>query len=752
MLGIATGNWAGTSSLYLDPAGIAGSRQRTVIDVLALNAFVENDLGTINNRTLFSQLNSRELLKVNDVFKFNGRSQVNLMLPYAEVRGPGFLWSIDHKNTIGITTRLRGANQFTGVNEKIYRTVLDPTYATTNGDYTTTSRNFKWNAATWGEIGFSYARVLVDEGENFLSLGGTVRYLAAAAYVSMQGNNVNATYYAAQDSLRISNANIEFSSNVAHSYRRVDATTEANSSPSMFSRYFGKQGGSGIGGDIGFHYEFRPNPEQYLYEPIDSRGKKRIKDHSAVQYKLRISAAVTDIGSMRFANGVNRKAVATGNGYIIGSKVGDNVNNYRNFTSYARQQGFDVDTMRQDAVYYLPTTMVLGIDYKIWRNFYINGTSLINVAGKERTGNYFYDQVTVTPRFDKDILSIAIPITYNIYSESFKAGLGLRVGGFFIGGDDLLGLISNNQYGVNIYTGLAVPINYAKPRDRDHDRITDRNDKCPDTPGIWEFHGCPDPDRDKDGIANAQDRCPDVAGSPTAQGCPDRDKDGVTDATDRCPDVPGIAALAGCPDTDKDGIADGEDACPDVPGIAAFKGCPDTDGDGLQDNMDKCPTKAGPIALGGCPDTDMDGLADNVDRCPNKPGPASNYGCPEVRVEVIKRLSHAATALEFETGKAVIKVSSYSMLDDIVKLLNEYSDHYMDIEGHTDNVGSDASNLILSEERAGAVKEYFINKGVAPDRLVVRGMGESMPVAGNNTAAGRAQNRRVKMTLKVRGQ
>jgi hypothetical protein len=154
----------------------------------------------------------------------------------------------------------------------------------------------------------------------------------------------------------------------------------------------------------------------------------------------------------------------------------------------------------------------MGVDYKVAGDFYLNVNSLINIANREQTGNHFYNQVTVTPRYDKRIVSVGVPLTYNMLSKSFKAGLGLRLGGFFIGGDDLLSLVGNNQYGVNIYAGLFVPVNYEKPRDRDRDRITDRHDICPDSPGIWAFKGCPDPDRDMDGIANAIDWCPDLAG------------------------------------------------------------------------------------------------------------------------------------------------------------------------------------------------------------------------------------------------
>ncbi len=156
------------------------------------------------------------------------------------------------------------------------------------------------------------------------------------------------------------------------------------------------------------------------------------------------------------------------------------------------------------------------------------------------------------------------------------------------------------------------------------------------------------------------------------------------------------------------------------------------------------------VAFEGCPDTDGDGIADNVDRCPTKPGTKTNFGCPEISVQVIKRLAFAATALEFEFGKAVIKTKSYPLLDEIVAILNEYSDYYMTIDGHTDDVGTDAKNLTLSRDRAAAVKDYFVGKGIASDRLDTNGYGESQPVATNKTAAGRAKNRRVEMKLKLR--
>jgi len=83
---------------------------------------------------------------------------------------------------------------------------------------------------------------------------------------------------------------------------------------------------------------------------------------------------------------------------------------------------------------------------------------------------------------------------------------------------------------------------------------------------------------------------------------PDTDGDGVIDKEDKCPQVPGLANLSGCPDRDGDGVTDMMDACPDLAGPADKQGCPDSDGDGISDNLDKCPKVPGVASMKGCPE------------------------------------------------------------------------------------------------------------------------------------------------------
>lgn len=230
----------------------------------------------------------------------------------------------------------------------------------------------------------------------------------------------------------------------------------------------------------------------------------------------------------------------------------------------------------------------------------------------------------------------------------------------------------------------------------------------------------------------------------------DTDQDGIPDSKDKCPDVKGLLKFDGCPDTDNDGVTDVDDKCPGTPeGVKVdAKGCPlDTDGDGVVDYLDKCPDVKGLANLDGCPDRDGDGIADYLDKCPDVKGIAANKGCPEVKQEVKEIFKKALQGIEFETGKDIIRPASFPILNNVVKIMKENKEYNLLINGHTDNVGDDASNMILSQKRADAVKAYLVNKGVETARMKAFGYGETKPVEDNNTAAGRAKNRRVEFVV-----
>ncbi|HWB27990.1 MAG TPA: OmpA family protein [Chitinophagaceae bacterium] len=103
--------------------------------------------------------------------------------------------------------------------------------------------------------------------------------------------------------------------------------------------------------------------------------------------------------------------------------------------------------------------------------------------------------------------------------------------------------------------------------------------------------------------------------------------------------------------------------------------------------------------------------------------------------------------IQFDVGKATIRPSSVSQLQDLLEYLQWKPDERIEIAGHTDNVGKDADNLVLSQQRAEAVKAWLVKKGIPANRIVAKGYGATEPIADNDTEEGRQRNRRTEVKI-----
>lgn len=308
----------------------------------------------------------------------------------------------------------------------------------------------------------------------------------------------------------------------------------------------------------------------------------------------------------------------------------------------------------------------------------------------------------------------------------------------------------NFQYGIGLGFFLGKgktpePVEQISNKDKDNDGVADSEDLCPDIPGVMAFAGCPD--TDADGVQDSKDECPEVAGPIETLGCPDSDGDGFADNKDKCPEEPGT--VGGCPDDDGDGIPNIEDDCPSEAGLRSNNGCPvvdrDKDKDGFIDAEDACPETPGSIR--GCPDSDGDGFNDKEDACPNEAAPRSRNGCPVIEASDQKILDNAVNNIHFEFASATLKPISIPVLDQVKSVLDKYPTKKLSITGHTDNVGNENTNMVLSERRANACLQYLVSKGINTSRIMAKGMGETQPIADNNTEPGRALNRRVEFVI-----
>lgn len=319
---------------------------------------------------------------------------------------------------------------------------------------------------------------------------------------------------------------------------------------------------------------------------------------------------------------------------------------------------------------------------------------------------------------------------------NFDLGLGTKYymsqsTAFYMEAGYIRGLESTDNEGItgreNLWKAtLGLELDFGKAKDSDMDGVSDNKDKCPDTPaGVTvDKNGCP-VDTDGDGVADYLDDCPTVKGIASLKGCPDADGDGVADKNDKCPDTPkGVKVDAnGCPlDQDKDGVVDSLDKSPDTP-------------DGIDVDKDGRPV-----------DTDGDGVADYLDKCPTVAGPKENNGCPVIEEAAKEAVSPEMTIepVYFDYDKSNILPVEKAKIEKLVKLLKANNDYTVDLTGNADSKGEEEYNMKLSERRINSVVKAITNSGVKAARISKqKPLGETKPVATNDTEEGRALNRRV---------
>ncbi|MCL7943036.1 OmpA family protein [Marinobacter sp. ATCH36] len=208
-------------------------------------------------------------------------------------------------------------------------------------------------------------------------------------------------------------------------------------------------------------------------------------------------------------------------------------------------------------------------------------------------------------------------------------------------------------------------------------------------------------------------------------------------------------------DSDNDGVPDSRDQCPGTPAGASVDntGCErDDDGDGVANSKDQCPsTPAGAsVNSRGCElDSDNDGVVDSQDQCPDTAAGAEvdDTGCEGV-VETVETFT---IEVQFPTNSSVIGNSFDSEIRRVADFLKENPETIVEIAGHSDSRGEAEYNRLLSQRRAEAVADRLTGPlSVDPSRVNAVGYGEEAPIASNDTAEGRATNRRVEARIQLR--
>lgn len=425
-MGIAGSNHSPTQTMLLNPSSIVDSKAYIDIHLAGLGVYFHNNGGYLTKEgfNFFDQIKNPETIPG---FAINVNRKKYYGLVDVNIQGPSATFHIK-KSAFGIYTGVRSVTEVRGVPvEAINFGVHGWNYAEQAGNQYT-MKNLKVNSLNWAEVGVTFGRIVNQNGYDLVSVGGSIKRL-----IGIGGGAVHLDdwTYAVQDStLQTYNLNGEYGFN-----------------------YPGWNAGRGWGLDLGFTWK-RTLSDVANYVPYSKQDGCRSCD-----YKFKVSAALVDIGRIRFdppfyVNGFNETEGSEWQDFTATS--GDNAEGLM----AEIEGGLGLPTSAGPTKFnmWMPMAITGQIDYNLGYNFFVNGTIVAGVPWENALAPQRGSQVAVTPRFEIKRFEAAVPVTLHEFRYP-TVGAMLRLNSIIIGTDNLGAYFFNQDvYGADFYFHIKYTI------------------------------------------------------------------------------------------------------------------------------------------------------------------------------------------------------------------------------------------------------------------------------------------------------
>ena len=406
-------NYAGVHGIIYNPANIVESNLRADINLISGSVFIDNDYIGIGFNELF---NSNEDID-NSLERFPSSS--NNFNINVDVLGPSFMFNLNKKSSIGISSRVRVMSNLNEIDGTLFETIKDG--FDDNDDFDFDQQNFTGTAHAWAEIGLTYGRILWSKQNHLLTGAVTLKYLQGAGSAFTNSTNLEGNYVDSTETLTTSGELVYGTSN------------DFDNDDIDFNDLT-----AGFGFDIGFVYEWHPDREndtiRFYQDP----------------YKLKIGVSVTDIGSIKYDEGeiTTYDMAATVNTVTFEDDVKEFLDNNYNATA-----------LNQNVKMQLPTALHILVDYRLAKKWLISAQAdLSMVAADEQLNNAISNTVILMPRYESKWLSVFAPMSLRKYG-GFTAGAGLRFGPLSVGSGSILSnLLSDSTQSADVFFGLKIPL------------------------------------------------------------------------------------------------------------------------------------------------------------------------------------------------------------------------------------------------------------------------------------------------------
>ncbi len=457
LVGYNASNYAGVNGIELQPASIADSRYRVDVNLGGTSFNVTNNYISVSGDVFRGPYDSSHPFNDPDFFdKYTTRR--NDGDPKSVYFGntitmPSAMVSLSPKHSVAFTWNVRNYLNIDGLSPELATLISNELDVQNLWNQRLSSQNVSVQSMSWAEYGVTYSRVLFNEGPLFFKAGGRVKLL--------QG--LQAFY------LYINDLQYNFSSDTSLSLFQTDISY-GHSDNFDFSgddiRY-NFTGSASFGFDFGGVFEWRPNHEKYKYEKAEDYYAER-RDQN--KYKLRVGFSVTDLGRIKYKKGGES------------ANVRANISNW-DFTDLDITSVPSIDSILantfvvteeegQEFGMALPTAISLQVDYRIWKDFYVNFTPFWAVK-RESNENKIREltQYNITPRWDHKWFGVFVPFTYDEF-ENLHYGAALRLGAVVFGTRNLTPFVSGGDvFGADFYFLTKVPIPYGAPSKRKRQQV-----------------------------------------------------------------------------------------------------------------------------------------------------------------------------------------------------------------------------------------------------------------------------------------
>lgn len=445
LLGVKTSRYLGGTSAIFNPANIADSRHKVSLNLIGLDLMLGNSHVTFDKNTI------KDMDGIGSIFK-DAVDPISAKVN-ANILGPSLMIKLNRNNSIAINTRIRTLVDVNQIDQELFKSITVDASDLEAGIKNINSPYKQYvNASAWGEIGFTYARTLLDLKSHYLKAGVTAKYLMPVTNYSIKIENLNGDIIAdpVNETANLMNASgrigFEQSGMDIENFEDIKATDVFKS----------KQ--NSVGFDFGLVYEYRPNHDKYRdVETGDYNvGKEK--------YAFRLGVSVLDFGKMKF----DRNAAQSGTFDI--DINGAEAYDLRDFEGVdipgglishlrARPQYFTELAISNPNSYTLkmPTNLNVDLDVRLLSWLYVNGAIQKFMDTENEFGQSLaaLDNFTITPRIEFKTFGLYVPIN-NSDLTGTNIGAAFRFGGLYIGSSNAVTIWNKGSKNLNVYVGFAV--------------------------------------------------------------------------------------------------------------------------------------------------------------------------------------------------------------------------------------------------------------------------------------------------------